>query len=101
MSRLVLNHSTHLPGLIPVLTRLAEELGGGRIVPGVISRTRGRAEAFSLRLAGHPGAECTERYGAAQFRLVARKGKVMQEVMVVSPASRGEVESALQRALKR
>mmetsp|Transcript_35786 Transcript_35786/g.90249 ORF Transcript_35786/g.90249 Transcript_35786/m.90249 type:complete len:102 (+) Transcript_35786:149-454(+) len=100
MSRLVLNHSTHLPGLIPLLTKLAEELGGGRIVPGVISRTRGRAETFSLRLSGSPDAAGAEGRSAAEYKLVARKGKTMQEVLILSPASRKEVESALKRALQ-
>jgi hypothetical protein len=102
MSRLVLNHTTHIPGLIPALTRMAEHLGSGRIVPGVISRTRGRAETFSIRLSNGPDTTGPGDSDRAQpHKLVARKGKTIQEVLVISPLSRREIENALRLALKR
>ena len=48
--RLVWNHSTHLPGLIPVLERLAEEDGIQTITPAVLSRARSNANQMRLRV---------------------------------------------------
>jgi len=46
--RLVLNHSTHIPGLIPILTRLAKQPGIKTVIPGRIARVKGRS--ISLRI---------------------------------------------------
>ncbi len=48
--RLVFNHSTHLPGLIPVLERLAERSGVKTITPGRIARVRGRPTPLTIRV---------------------------------------------------
>ena len=48
--RLVLNHSTHLPGLIPILTCLAEQPGIKTVTPGRLARVRGRSTPLKFRV---------------------------------------------------
>jgi len=48
--RLVLNHSTHLPGLIPVLERLVEQPGIKTVTPGRLARVRGRPVPLTFRV---------------------------------------------------
>ena len=91
MSRLVLNHSTFIEGLLPKLRRLASELGHGTVIPGVISSTRGRAEGLILRLAPNQDA-------AGVYKLVCRKGKTVQEVRLVTRLPRDQVLDALERS---
>lgn len=50
MARLVLNHSTHVPGLIPVLERLTKVEGIQTITPGVIGRVKGHIPRMQLRI---------------------------------------------------
>ena len=42
-ARIVWNHSTHLPGLIPILEKLIEQPGIGTVTPGVIANVRAHA----------------------------------------------------------
>ena len=48
--RLVWNHSTHLPGLIPILTRLAEQPNIKTITPGRMARVKGRPRPLSIKV---------------------------------------------------
>jgi hypothetical protein len=49
--RLVWNHSTHIPGLIPLLeTLLAQESAIQTVTPGVISTVRSHAPQFRLKV---------------------------------------------------
>ena len=50
MGRLVITHSTYLEGLIPLLKRLAEEVGIETVNPAVICRVRGRCVGLRLRI---------------------------------------------------
>lgn len=71
--RLVLNHSTHVEGLIPVLRRVAALPGVHAVVPGRLSTTRCSAEGLALRVTTRvPGG----------FKLLARRGTAVQEVFV-------------------
>jgi hypothetical protein len=89
--RLVWNHSTHLPGLIPVLERLAEEDGIQTITPAVLSRARSNANQMRLRVS-------VPVQGG--FKLIARKGKTAQEVFIITELSQAELERAIARCLK-
>ena len=74
-ARLAINHSTHIPGLIPVLERLAASLPAGRVTPGIIARCRPSHERrLQLKVGSSP-------IGGG-FRLTARKGTTVQEVLV-------------------
>ena len=74
MARLVLNHSTHCEGLIPVLRRLASMLPEGSVIPARISVARPAADrSLRVNVTG-PGRS------RDSFRLLAKRGTVVQEV---------------------
>ena len=49
-ARLVLNHSTHLPGLISILTQLAGQPGIKTITPGRVARVKARPTPLKIRV---------------------------------------------------
>jgi len=65
-ARIVYNHSTHCPGLRPVLIRLQKYLPGATITPGKIASVANNAEEFELRF------QRAESEGGYKF--VARHG---------------------------
>ena len=88
--RLVWNHSTHLPGLIPILEKMITYGGISTVTPGVIGRVRGHAPQLSLRVSvpirgGH--------------KLIARQGKTVQEVFIVTDLSQDDLEAIIQKIL--
>lgn len=89
--RLVMNHSTHIPGLIPILTRLSKHEGIQTITPGVIGQVRGHTPRLTLRVS------VPIRGG---FKLLARQGKTVQEVFVITSLTQPELEAALAGAQK-
>jgi hypothetical protein len=73
--RLVRNHSTHIPGLIPVLTRLAEQPEIKTVTPGRLARVKGRPTPLRIKVSvpitgGH--------------KLQARSKGNVQEVFVIT-----------------
>ena len=81
--RLVLNHSTHIPGLIPVLTRLAEQPGIQTVTPGRLARVKGRPIPLKIRVTvpitgGH--------------KMQARSKGSVQEVFVITSLSAKELQ---------
>lgn len=76
--RLVLNHSTHIPGLLAILEKLIQYPGIQTVTPGVISRVKGHAPHLKLRIS------VPIRGG---FKVLARSGKTVQEVFIVTPLS--------------
>jgi hypothetical protein len=89
--RLVWNHSTHIPGLIPVLESLLEQ--GAQIqtvTPGRLSTVRSHAPHLRLKIS------VPIRGG---FKLIARKGKSAQEVFVLTGLSQPQLEQAIQTAI--
>jgi hypothetical protein len=85
-ARLVLNHSTHLPGLIPLLTRLAEQPNIKTITPGRIARVKGRSTPLKIRvtvpiIGGH--------------KLQARAQGNVQEIFVVTGLSAQALQNTL------
>lgn len=89
--RLVLNHSTHIPGLIPALERLTKLKGVQTITPGVIGRVRGHVPRLQLRVS------VPIRGG---FKLIARQGKTVQEVFILTTLNQDELEQAIGLILK-
>lgn len=92
MGRLVLNHSTHAPGLIAVLTRLADEPGIQTVTPGRIARVKGRPTRLKIRVTvpitgGH--------------KMQARSKGSVQEVFVVTDLSAKELQAAVNRLQSR
>ena len=84
--RLVWNHSTHLPGLIPLLEKLIEYQGIKTVTPGVIKTVRGRCPHMKLRISVPI---------CGGYKIIARKGKTVQEVFVTTTLERSELENAI------
>lgn len=89
--RLVWNHSTHLAGLIPILEKLITYSGIGTVTPGVISHARSHCPQFKLRVS------VPIRGG---YKLIARQGKTVQEVFIITDLSQQELEAAIKSILK-
>ena len=66
LGRLVLNHSTNLEGLIPILQKLALNMNIKTITPAVISRVRGKSSKLIIRLSVKT---------INGYKAIARKGK--------------------------
>jgi len=90
-ARIVWNHSTHLPGLIPILEKLIEQPGIGTVTPGVIANVRAHAPDLRIKVS------VPIRGG---FKLIARKGKTVQEVFVLTDLAKERLESALEQAIE-
>lgn len=88
--RLVWNHSTHIPGLIPVLERLLGEADVRTVTPGVISRSKGHCPKLTLKVS------VPIRGG---YKLIARHGKTVQEVFILTEISSADLEAAIARCL--
>ncbi|ACK72859.1 conserved hypothetical protein [Gloeothece citriformis PCC 7424] len=89
--RLVWNHSTHIRDLIPVLEKLTNKTGIYTITPGVISRARGHSPELKLRVS------VPIRGG---YKIIARQGKTVQEVFIVTDLTQAELEQEIIQALK-
>ncbi len=88
--RLVWNHSTHVDGLIPILEKLLNFTGIRTVTPGVISRSKGHSPRLKLKVS------VPIRGG---YKAIARQGKTVQEVFIVTDLSQKELESAIQQVL--
>ena len=86
MGRLVLNHSTNLEGLIPVLQKLALNKSIKTITPAVISRVRGRSSKLIIRLSVKT---------INGYKAIARKGKTAQEVFISTDLSKEELKKII------
>ena len=86
MGRLVLNHSTNLEGLIPILRKLALNTNIKTITPGVISRVRGRTSKLIIRLSVKT---------INGYKAIARKGKTAQEVFISTDLNKVDLKQIL------
>lgn len=91
-ARLVWNHSTHIPGLIPILERLCQHEGLQTVTPGVIGRVRGHCPKMQLRVS------VPIRGG---FKVIARQGKTVQEVFILTTLDQDELEEAIAIAMRK
>jgi hypothetical protein len=89
--RLVWNHSTHLPGLIPILERLCQQDGIQTITPGVIGRVKGHCPKMQLRVS------VPIRGG---FKVIARQGKTVQEVFILTNLDKEQLEAMIVEAMR-
>ncbi|BAY09036.1 DUF2103 domain-containing protein [Calothrix sp. NIES-2098] len=89
--RLVWNHSTHIHGLIPILERLCQQHGIQTVTPGVIGRVKGHAPKMQLRVS------VPIRGG---YKVIARQGKTVQEVFILTSLDRDSFEEAIAIAMK-
>ncbi len=86
MGRLVLNHSTNIEGLIPVLQKLALDINIKTITPAVISRAKGRSPKLTIRLSVKT---------INGYKAIARKGKTAQEVFISTDLSKDELKKVI------
>ena len=86
MGRLVLNHSSNIEGLIPILQKLALDINIKTITPAVISRARGRSSKLVIRLSVKT---------LNGYKAIARKGKTAQEVFISTDLSKDELKQIL------
>ena len=86
MGRLVQNHSTHIQGLIKWLKRIAENEGVKTVTPASLSRANGRGEKLVLKV--------TIKTNEG-FKLLARKGKLVQEVFIVTNLDESEIKELI------
>ena len=88
--RIVWNHSTHLDGLIPVLEKLITYEGIGTVTPAVIGRAKGHTPQLKLRIS------VPIRGG---FKVIARCGKSVQEVFILTSLEKSELEKTIEQAM--
>ena len=86
LGRLVLNHSTNIEGLIPILQKLALNTNIKTITPAVISRVRGRSSRLIIRLSVKT---------INGYKAIARKGKIAQEVFISTDLSKDELKEII------
>jgi len=88
--RLVWNHSTHIPGLIPVLTRLCKVPGVKTVTPGRLGQVKGRPTPLTIRVT-------VPIVGG--FKLQARSSGGVQEIFVITSLTKAELQQAIDRLL--
>ena len=90
MGRLVITHSTYLEGLIEKLKKLADLELVDTVTPGRISRSKGRGGRLQIRIS-------TEITGG--YKLIARKGKTVQEVFLITKLEKNMLQIELNRLI--
>ena len=88
MGRLVQNHSTNIEGLIRWLNRIAEAVDVKTVTPASLSKTKGRGEKLAIKVT------IKTKEG---FKLLARKGKLVQEVFVVTSLDEKEIKDLIKK----
>ncbi len=90
MGRVALNHSTHIEGLIPILKRLATSKNVKTTTPGVIKKIKSKSEQLRVKTT-------SEIKGG--YKLLVRKGYMVQEVFVICSLSKDELEDTLKKII--
>tara|TARA_Y100001978_G_C23483717_1_gene332878 strand:- start:122 stop:424 length:303 start_codon:yes stop_codon:yes gene_type:complete len=88
MGRLVQNHSTHIEGLIKWLKKIAESDEIKTVTPASLSKTNGRGENLCLKVT------VKTREG---YKLLARKGRLVQEVFLVTSLGESKISEILEK----
>ena len=87
MGRLVQNHSTHIDGLIKLLKKIAKNKDVKTVTPASLYKAKGRGEKLLLRVT----VKTKEGY-----KLLARKGKLVQEVFIVTYLDMTEIKKVIE-----
>ena len=88
MGRLVQNHSTHIEGLIKWLKKIAESNDVKTVTPASLAKANGRGEKLMIKVT----VKTNEGY-----KLLARKGKLVQEVFLVTSLDKEAITEILDR----
>ena len=87
MGRLVQNHSTNIEGLIQWLKRISEIDEIKTVTPGSLSKAKGRGEKLLLKVT----IKTNDGY-----KLLARKGQLVQEVFLVTKLDKTEINKLIE-----
>ena len=88
MGRLGQNHSNHIEGLIKWLKKIAKNENIKTVTPASLSKAKGRGEKLVLKIT------VKTKEG---FKLLARKGRLVQEVFLVTHLDEGEIKNLIKR----
>ena len=88
MGRLVQNHSTHIEGLIKWLKNIAKNNDIKTVTPASLAKTNGRGEKLVLKVT------VKTKEG---FKILARKGKLVQEVFIVTNMDECEIIELIEK----
>ena len=86
LGRVVLNHSTYIEGLIPILKKLALNIRIKTVTPAIISKVRGRSSNLVIRVSVKT---------INGYKAIARKGQTAQEVFISTDLSKDELKKLL------
>ena len=86
MGRLVQNHSTHIKGLVKWLKKIAKNEDIKTVTPASLAKVKGRGEKLVLKIT------VKTKEG---FKLLARKGKLVQEVFLVTHLEEEEIKKII------
>ena len=86
MGRIVLNHSTHIEGLIPILRKLAKDIRIKTVTPAIISRARGRSSELIIRVSVKT---------INGYKAIARKGRTAQEIFISTDLGKDELKKLI------
>ena len=89
MGRLVQNHSTHIEGLIKWLKNIAKNETIKTVTPASIAKVKGRGEKLALKIT------VKTKEG---FKLLARKGKLVQEVFLVTNLDEEDIKEIIKKS---
>ena len=88
MGRLVQNHSTHIEGLIKWLKKIAERKDVKTVTPASLYKANGRGEKLDLKVT---------RKTKEGFKILARKGSLVQEVFLVTNLDEVELKEVIKK----
>ena len=86
MGRLVHNHSTNIEGLVKWLKKIADNQFIKTVTPASLAKTKGRGEGLVLKV--------TVKTNEG-FKLLARKGTLVQEVFIVTCLTEKEIKKLI------
>ena len=89
MARLVITHSTYINGLIKWLKKLSEEEAIQTITPATLSKVNSRGVALDIKIS---------RKTNEGYKLIARKGKLAQEIFLVTKLSEESIKELLKKS---
>ena len=87
MGRLIQNHSTNIEGLIKWLKKIAASNEIKTVTPASLSKTNGRGEKLALKVT----IKTNEGY-----KLLARKGQLVQEVFIVTNLDKKSISEIIE-----
>ena len=88
MGRLVQNHSTNIEGLIKWLKKLAQNEKIKTVTPASLYKTNSRGERLMIKVT----IKTNDGY-----KLLARKGKLVQEIFLVTSLDANEIKSLIEK----